>query len=667
MRRRHSPQSNALCPWRRPDSWHQIRSFCLWPLQAVFGPDPRVWRSLRGPAWHGFVLCWAAGRLRHSHIRASCCIFVSKCCILVSKSATYCSLVSAVGLKDMCDSVTSIAPARGCIFLQLEPPEALGLWGEKLPPRRSPSWGMPVRQLRPPSDGGCSRWGSPCRCLGTPEGRVPKTPWRLLCPSPRRTWRITNLAFVILHVLRGEGHRRRQGVLGTLTSGVPKHLHGELPHHGRSWTQGLSEKSLDTDPSHRTSSSPTPSGACISSPARFLNVGPTPGTFRQTTATTTRCSGTWSTKPRWLLHAQRGSTVQMDMTRTICCSTWARKRWSMTSSGYPITVIGFSYGTRVAAAYASQFPGAIQRVAVSGVEAPNPDLLEFAKEAGLNTAQILGFIQSQCAGSTSCRKKSLHEGLVERAGILLWRGLGCGGRGALPQLLARWHVVSEEVWWKLCFNDLPLRLPAYLPGFNGFPANSPTHSLVSENQEQAGAAIPGRYVANRLPDAASCSIYLGAKPLFHGSTCNGEPTTIAIWHLAYHLLSHPSAWHDRTVAGEPGGKVPNAGFGYVCQECRSSLRMAAAADACWLLEPNNGCGVMMSALAWTWRKNSRKTSRTAASWLRLEVVTASGRLSDIDAVHFIRPEALQWRHGWSLREDGLRGWCQVDWGILYGP
>ena len=72
-------------------------------------------------------------------------------------------------------------------------------------------------------------------------------------------------------------------------------------------------------------------------------------------------------------------------------------------------------------------------------------------------------------------------------------------------------------------------------------ANSPTHSLVSENQEQAGAAIPGRYVANRLPDAASCSIYLGAKPLFHGSTCNGEPTTIAIWHSAYHLLSHPSA------------------------------------------------------------------------------------------------------------------------------
>ena len=59
--------------------------------------------------------------------------------------------------------------------------------------------------------------------------RVPKTPWRLLCPSPRRTWRITKARFVILHVLRGEGHRRRQGVLGTLPSGVPKHLHGE-PH-----------------------------------------------------------------------------------------------------------------------------------------------------------------------------------------------------------------------------------------------------------------------------------------------------------------------------------------------------------------------------------------------------------------------------------------------------
>ncbi|CAE7277760.1 caeA [Symbiodinium sp. CCMP2592] len=83
-------------------------------------------------------------------------------------------------------------------------------------------------------------------------------------------------------------------------------------------------------------------------------------------------------------------------------------RWAF--GGYPITVLGFSYGTRVAAAYASQFPGAIQRVAVSGVEAPNPDLLEFAKEAGLNTAEILGFIQSQCAETTSCRKNPWTKG-----------------------------------------------------------------------------------------------------------------------------------------------------------------------------------------------------------------------------------------------------------------
>ncbi|CAE7226501.1 caeA [Symbiodinium sp. CCMP2592] len=90
-------------------------------------------------------------------------------------------------------------------------------------------------------------------------------------------------------------------------------------------------------------------------------------------------------------------------------------RWAF--GGYPITVLGYSYGTRVAAAYASQFPGAIQRVAVSGVEAPNPDLLEFAKEAGLNTAEILGFVQSQCAESASCRKNPFKEDEANEPGF----------------------------------------------------------------------------------------------------------------------------------------------------------------------------------------------------------------------------------------------------------
>ena len=90
-------------------------------------------------------------------------------------------------------------------------------------------------------------------------------------------------------------------------------------------------------------------------------------------------------------------------------------RWAF--GGYPITVLGFSYGTRVAAAYASQFPGAIKRLAVSGVEDPNPDLLEFAKEAELNTAEILGFVQSQCAESTSCRKNPFTKDELNEPGF----------------------------------------------------------------------------------------------------------------------------------------------------------------------------------------------------------------------------------------------------------
>ena len=55
-----------------------------------------------------------------------------------------------------------------------------------------------------------------------------------------------------------------------------------------------------------------------------------------------------------------------------------------------------SYGTHAAAAYASQFPRAIRRVAVSGVAAPTPDLLEYAQKEAFNTAQILGLQRAPC-------------------------------------------------------------------------------------------------------------------------------------------------------------------------------------------------------------------------------------------------------------------------------
>ena len=69
-------------------------------------------------------------------------------------------------------------------------------------------------------------------------------------------------------------------------------------------------------------------------------------------------------------------------------------RWAF--GGPAITVLGFSYGTHAAAAYASQFPRAIRRVAVSGVAAPTPDLLEYAQKEAFNTAQILGLQRAPC-------------------------------------------------------------------------------------------------------------------------------------------------------------------------------------------------------------------------------------------------------------------------------
>merc|ERR1712048_614277 len=82
-----------------------------------------------------------------------------------------------------------------------------------------------------------------------------------------------------------------------------------------------------------------------------------------------------------------------------------------------ISVLGLSYGTRVAAAYSAAFPHAVERVAVTGVMAPIPDLLQYAKETALNTGEILGFIQSQCVMTgPDCTKnpfsrddKDLHE------------------------------------------------------------------------------------------------------------------------------------------------------------------------------------------------------------------------------------------------------------------
>ncbi|CAK0804674.1 unnamed protein product [Prorocentrum cordatum] len=67
--------------------------------------------------------------------------------------------------------------------------------------------------------------------------------------------------------------------------------------------------------------------------------------------------------------------------------------WMRWAFGAPsITVVGASYGTRVAAACSSAFPNSLKRVAVTGLMAPQPDLLKYAEEAAKNVAQVLGFL-----------------------------------------------------------------------------------------------------------------------------------------------------------------------------------------------------------------------------------------------------------------------------------
>lgn len=76
-------------------------------------------------------------------------------------------------------------------------------------------------------------------------------------------------------------------------------------------------------------------------------------------------------------------------------------RWALGSP--KISILGYSYGSRVAAAYGAQFPNQVTRMAVSGVMGPIPDSLDYAREAARNTAEILGFVLSQCnAVGESC-------------------------------------------------------------------------------------------------------------------------------------------------------------------------------------------------------------------------------------------------------------------------
>lgn len=81
-----------------------------------------------------------------------------------------------------------------------------------------------------------------------------------------------------------------------------------------------------------------------------------------------------------------------------------------------ISIVGFSYGTRVTAAYTSQFPSRVTRAAVTGTMAPVPDILVGAQLSANNAAMILGFIQNSCeTEGKECLKNPYEPGESEQS------------------------------------------------------------------------------------------------------------------------------------------------------------------------------------------------------------------------------------------------------------
>jgi len=129
--------------------------------------------------------------------------------------------------------------------------------------------------------------------------------------------------------------------------------------------------------------------------------------------------------------------------------------WMRWAFGAPsITVVGASYGTRVAAAYSSAFPNSLKRVAVTGVMAPQPDLLKYAEEAARNVAQVLGFIQSECAAmGPACTTNPFSEEDAEKPEYVFTGGIN----EAIDELFAR--SSSGGSWYlEKCGKPLPMQL-----------------------------------------------------------------------------------------------------------------------------------------------------------------------------------------------------------------
>mmetsp|Transcript_88996 Transcript_88996/g.157587 ORF Transcript_88996/g.157587 Transcript_88996/m.157587 type:complete len:649 (+) Transcript_88996:59-2005(+) len=151
-----------------------------------------------------------------------------------------------------------------------------------------------------------------------------------------------------------------------------------------------------------------------------------------------------------------------------------------------ITLLGYSYGTRVVAAYSSMFPKRIVRTGVSGVMGPYADILHYAKAAALNTGEILGFIQSQCLASSTCTKNPFAEGEANEDGFYFDGDIN----DAVDELFARSSGGGE--WYTgTCGARLPLKnLLAEMQRYLTDTAVSPVRGYQEKTWPWGFAALP---------------------------------------------------------------------------------------------------------------------------------------------------------------------------------
>jgi pimeloyl-ACP methyl ester carboxylesterase len=153
----------------------------------------------------------------------------------------------------------------------------------------------------------------------------------------------------------------------------------------------------------------------FSPPCHDLGTIPLPGDWANTTETyryfdakmalTAECS-------KRFRRTSRDSSQQWDMLQWMGTTALVHDmEWMRWAIGAPnITLIGYSYGTRVVGAYVASFPKRVTRAAVTGVMAPSVDSLQYAGLDGSNFAQILGFVQSQCiAQGALCTQNPFSE------------------------------------------------------------------------------------------------------------------------------------------------------------------------------------------------------------------------------------------------------------------